>query len=302
LKVSVIIPNYNYADFLEQSIQSVFFQTYKNIECIVVNDGSTDNSIEILNQLKEKKFPKLIVIDKVNGGLSSARNSGIQKSTGELIAFLDADDIWAPGKLENQINIFDQNCPDIVFSNYQFFNGEEYFDHNENIFFSPTLIDFIRKNPILGSSSSIILKREVIDKIGEFDLSLRSLEDLDYWFRCSLGGFNFFLSNTKDVFLRTHTYGNMSKNYMRMLSYHLILLDRQINTIKKFDLFRFDKKAINSAISNRLGIIRWYALKVNKHEYSLLTIFMGVNLIGIKYLFSWLIFKRAIKDLYNIIK
>ncbi|HMG15773.1 MAG TPA: hypothetical protein VK590_10010, partial [Saprospiraceae bacterium] len=83
---------------------------------------------------------------------------------------------------------------------------------------------------------------------------------------------------------------------------HLILLDRQINTIKKFDLFRFDKKAINSAISNRLGIIRWYALKVNKHEYSLLTIFMGVNLIGIKYLFSWLIFKRAIKDLYNIIK
>ena len=98
-KVSVIIPNFNYADFVGEAIQSVLKQTYQNTEIIVVNNGSTDNSLEILRSFGDK----ILIVDQANLGQSGARNAGLAKSTGELIAFLDADDLWEPKKLEKQM-------------------------------------------------------------------------------------------------------------------------------------------------------------------------------------------------------
>lgn len=99
LKVSVIIPTYNAGKFLSQAIQSVLGQTYSDIECIVVDDGSTDNTIEIISIFKGK----IQYILQDNQGPSVARNTGIQNSTGDLIAFLDADDYWTRDKIFKQV-------------------------------------------------------------------------------------------------------------------------------------------------------------------------------------------------------
>lgn len=100
--VSVIIPNFNYARYLPQTIGSVLSQSYKNVEVIVVDNGSTDHSLEVL-----KNFGSQIqVIAQENRGQAGARNRGIEECNGEFIAFLDADDFWLPSKLEKQMQVF----------------------------------------------------------------------------------------------------------------------------------------------------------------------------------------------------
>ncbi|NEZ54409.1 glycosyltransferase family 2 protein [Adonisia turfae] len=103
--VSILINNYNYGHFLQDAIQSVLNQTYKNIEIIIVDDGSTDNSRDIIKKYDEN----VISILKDNAGQASAFNIGFSKSKGEIILFLDSDDIFLPGKVEKIIQIFEDN-------------------------------------------------------------------------------------------------------------------------------------------------------------------------------------------------
>lgn len=91
IKISVIIPIYNVEQYLSQCLDSIINQTYTNLEIILINDGSTDNSEKICNQYKLLD-PRIIVIHKTNGGLSDARNTGIKIATGDYISFVDADD------------------------------------------------------------------------------------------------------------------------------------------------------------------------------------------------------------------
>ncbi len=103
--VSVIIPNHNYSQFVGEAIESVIAQTYKNFELIVIDNGSTDNSKQVLESFK-KKYPKIKIYFQKNLGQAGARNRGIDESKGNLIAFLDADDVWMPNKLEEQVKLF----------------------------------------------------------------------------------------------------------------------------------------------------------------------------------------------------
>jgi glycosyltransferase involved in cell wall biosynthesis len=91
-KVSIVVPVYNSAEFLPVCLDSIINQTYKNIEIICVNDGSKDNSLEILNQYKQKD-KRVIIINQSNSGVSSARNSGLKKSSGKYVQFVDSDDL-----------------------------------------------------------------------------------------------------------------------------------------------------------------------------------------------------------------
>ena len=99
VKISVIVPVYNAADFVEESINSIRNNTFRDIEIICVNDGSTDNSLEILNSLK-KQDERIIIIDKPNGGPSDSRNAGLDVARGELVSFVDSDDYVHPKMLE----------------------------------------------------------------------------------------------------------------------------------------------------------------------------------------------------------
>jgi glycosyltransferase involved in cell wall biosynthesis len=104
-KISVIIPFYSNKNWLEESIESVFNQTYKNFEIIIINDGSEED----ISDFKSKYSSQLIIINQKNKGAANARNHGIEISNGDYIAFLDSDDLWLPDKLEKQINFMEEN-------------------------------------------------------------------------------------------------------------------------------------------------------------------------------------------------
>lgn len=110
--ISVIVPVYNVENYVEQCLQSIIAQTYKNIEIVVVDDGSTDSSGEICDLLAETDS-RIAVYHKSNGGISAARNDGVDKSNGEYIAFIDSDDIIAPTYLEYLYKLLTDNDADI---------------------------------------------------------------------------------------------------------------------------------------------------------------------------------------------
>lgn len=114
-KLSIIVPIYNSQDYLSTAVDSLVNQTYKNIEIVCVNDGSKDDSLEMLNKYKEKDN-RVVVVDKPNGGVSSARNEGIKASTGEYITFIDSDDYIDLDAYENCMNrVMEQNADILAF-------------------------------------------------------------------------------------------------------------------------------------------------------------------------------------------
>ncbi len=276
MKVSVIIPTYNYALYLTRCVESVFDQSYRNFECIVVNDGSTDNTTEVLDALKQK-YSELIVISKENCGLSSARNVGIKKSIGDLVCFLDSDDYWLPNKLLNQVSQITQGY-DCVFSNYKFFDGNNLeFENNEIQSKDLTFYDFISRNPITGSASSIMIRKEFIIKVGLFNIKLRSLEDLDYWFRLFKENCKFKSILDKDVMIMKRINGNMSQDYITMYFSHLQVLYTQLSVLEKYDL---DKKKLKISLLSRLNKIGWYAKMSNDSSLIGLTSSLKIHFCG----------------------
>lgn len=121
--VSVIIPAYNYGRFLGEAVNSVLGQTFRDLECIIVDDGSSDETSQVLASFTD---PKMVFSSTPHLGVSAARNRGLELSRGSLIAFLDADDRWKPGKLERQVAILaDEPDVDMVFSNFVRFTAAE---------------------------------------------------------------------------------------------------------------------------------------------------------------------------------
>src|SRR5690606_36436728 len=121
--VTIIIPCYNAEKYIAETIESVINQTYKNWELIVVNDGSTDNSPDIIKEFVANDN-RIAFIDKPNSGVSDSRNKGLEKAKGEYIAFLDADDVWIENNLEVKVNnLYNYNDCDYVFSSM--YNADE---------------------------------------------------------------------------------------------------------------------------------------------------------------------------------
>ena len=120
MRVSVIIPTYNYGRFLAEAIASVQRQTVQDLEIIVVDDGSTDETPAVLSAIREPRLRSLRI---ANGGISAARNTGLELATGEYLAFLDADDRWVPDKLERQLALMESEPGlGLVFSNFSRFD------------------------------------------------------------------------------------------------------------------------------------------------------------------------------------
>ncbi len=116
--ISVVIPFYNEKTYFDDCINSVLDQSYKNLEIIIINDGSDNEYLETLENFKNKYPNKIFLYHKENGGVSSARNLGIQKARGKYISFIDADDVWFPYKIEHQINILKEKKIDFIHGSY----------------------------------------------------------------------------------------------------------------------------------------------------------------------------------------
>ncbi len=180
--VSVIIPTYNRAHLISRSIDSVFQQTFKDYEIIVIDDGSRDKTKEML---WERYGDRLVYIGKEkNEGLSAARNAGIKVARGKYLALLDDDDEWLPEKLEMQIALMDAaSSPGLVYCNG--FNVNEKGEVISEIKGGArgTALDALLSFNCLGPPSSVLLQKDVLEKTGCFDENLRALEDWDLWIR-----------------------------------------------------------------------------------------------------------------------
>lgn len=214
-KISVIIPNYNYAQYLDQAIQSVLKQTYRNLELIVVNNGSTDNSLEVLDKYRNQ----IILIDQENLGQSGARNSGLSLAKGDLIAFLDADDFWEPNKLELQSELINDST-ELVYSGIIQFSDPG--DGKKLVLMpkyrgncSSYFIDFPGASIVLSGESTALFSRNLLERVGNFDSELNSTAGWDFFRRCSRIT-NFEFVNQPLVNYRLHS-SNMSKSNTKVI-------------------------------------------------------------------------------------
>ena len=214
--VSVIVPVYNRENYVAETLDSILQQTYQNIEIVAVNDGSKDNSLLVLESYKKKYPDKILVIDQENQGQVRSRNNAILQSRGEYIAFLDSDDLWLPDKLEKQLPLFVDNVG-LVYS------GIHNIDGDGNIIDTELIREDMRgdihnklliKNRMTGGT--VVLRRDVIDKVGMFDVDFAAAENWDLWLRVSKHYAVDFV-NEPLVKYRKHS-GNMSKDDILMIN------------------------------------------------------------------------------------
>ena len=183
--VSVIIPTYNRAHLITRAIRSVLDQTYRDFELIVVDDGSTDNTVEIVNGFNDPRI-KYIRHDK-NRGAAAARNTGIKAARGSYIAFQDSDDEWLPDKLEKQLQAFKNASPEVgvVYTGIcRLINNKKvYFESTDKKGKEENLYRSILKNSVYIQSA--VVRKECFAKAGMFDEELPTWEDRELLFRVS---------------------------------------------------------------------------------------------------------------------
>lgn len=233
--VSVIIPAYNCAEFIGETLESVFRQTFKNYEIVLVNDGSPDT--QILEKTLCPYFENLVYIKQKNGGAAAARNAGIENSGGVFLAFLDGDDVWLPEFLASQLAFLAQNNYDMVYADALLF-GERRTDDKTFMENSPSVgaADFEgivsgRCNVI--TSGTIVHKQKIFDA-GMFDASLSPAapEDFDMWVRLVKAGVK--IGYQKKALLKYRVrLGGLSGSSIQRARRSII----SFNTVKeKFDL------------------------------------------------------------------
>jgi glycosyltransferase involved in cell wall biosynthesis len=180
--VSVIIPTYNRGCVIKEAIESVLEQEYTEFELIVVDDGSTDATFEVLDSYRNV----IKVLSQENKGVSAARNRGIAEASGKFIAFLDSDDLWLPQKLSAQVDFFEQTPGALICQTEEVWirnglrvNPKKRHKKPSGMIFEPSL------DLCLVSPSAVMMKRSLFDRIGGFDETLPACEDYDLWLRIS---------------------------------------------------------------------------------------------------------------------
>lgn len=179
--VSVIIPNYNYASYVGEAIDSVLAQEYPNIEIIVVDDGSSDDSRAVIESYGERAKG----IFQQNQGVSATRNNGVASCNGEFIAFLDADDAWMPTKLSRQMERFADANVGLVHVGVATIDGSGAVV-GENLAGMEGCVanDLLLLRPvILGGGSGVVIRRRIFDDIGGFDTRLSTSADWELYYR-----------------------------------------------------------------------------------------------------------------------
>lgn len=185
-KVSIIVPTYNRAAFLPAAIESILGQSFQDFEVLVIDDGSTDNTVEVLRTYREK----VTYIYQENQWVSAARNTGIEASRGEYLAFLDSDDLFLPDKLEIQVKLLDER-PEIglVASGHEFIDEEGQLLQIPN--FQTDRPTITLESILVGGLApvhAVLVRRSWVNQVNGFDPKLPYAEDPDLWYRLALEG------------------------------------------------------------------------------------------------------------------
>lgn len=233
-KVSVIIPTYNRAELLRSAISSALGQTFKDLEIIVSDDNSTDNTLEIVKGFQDKRL-KYISHNK-NKGVSAARNTAIKVASGEYIAFLDDDDEWLPDKLQWQVEVLDKSQSNIcgVYSNRLFIEkatGKILSDNpGADTLEGNLLYQLAKKSPI--HTSTVVIKKRCLDEVGLFDETISYMEDRDMWIRLSM---NWEFEYIHEPLTKAYIHGSahLSRNLKGQTAGREKLLERYEHLFKK---------------------------------------------------------------------
>lgn len=185
-KISIVVSIYNADQTISNMIESVINQTYKDFELILINDGSTDTSLEIIKEYIQKDN-RIILIDKKNSGLTKSLNLGLKKAQGKYIARLDADDIWLPNKLEQQVAYLEAHKEyALVGTAYNEIddNGKIIYDKQRTILlnsYEDILNNIEKLNPFFHSS--VLFRREILETVGFYNETFKYTQDYEYWVR-----------------------------------------------------------------------------------------------------------------------
>ncbi|MGE4559136.1 MAG: glycosyltransferase family 2 protein [Desulfobulbus sp.] len=247
--VSVVIPSYNYGKFLKQAFDSVVNQTYANLEIIIVDDGSSDDTQEIVRPLVESFNNLRYIRHEANKGLPATRNTGINASNGEYIAILDADDEWLPEKIQKQVEFLNAN-PDIGMVSCGYLLKDtvkgiereylpaDYGGHDD------FLENLLVRNVFSGGSGALI-RKECFMEAGLFDTSLRYCEDWDMWLRIAR---YFKISSLSEPLYVLYEHGyNMSHKIELMKDYRKKVISKNLPFFIENKLYQ--KSILNKAYS-----------------------------------------------------
>lgn len=256
--ISVIIPSFNRAELLNRALKSVYNQTLQPDEVIVIDDGSTDNTQQIISA----NYPQVKYHHQANQGVSAARNTGIQQAKGQWLAFLDSDDEWLPNKLEKQINALKE-------TDYKVCHTEEIWIRNE------VRVNQMNKHKKNGgwifqqclpmcamSPSSIMIHREVFNQIGLFDIGFPACEDYDLWLKITAQYPVLFIEQPQIKKYGGHD-DQLSQQYWGMDRFRIKALE---NIINRDNLNAENKAAAIKMLLKKAKIYQKGALKRSKHE------------------------------------
>lgn len=285
--ITVVIPVYNSEKYISSAIESVLTQTYQNFEIIIINDGSTDNTKRVIESFNDSRIK---YIEQKNAGPAAARNKGLENAIGEYIAFLDADDLWKPEKLELQINVFkghDDIC--LTYSALEVLSSENILIelHSFKNYKRMDLVKFLLFDHI-AIMPAVMIKKTYLDEVGYFNPGLYTGEDWDLWLRLALKANFFYTDKILVTRYRPITSITNSIDYSITKKCHLEVCDNFFNIYCKDKEIQKLKKQAYSFLYYDLSRIYFYKDKKNPDMKKVLNyFFISIKYAPIFYLFSY---------------
>ncbi len=271
--ISVIIPVYNGEKTIRETIESVLSQTFTDFELIVINDGSQDATLQIVERIQDAR---LKVFSYPNSGQATSRNRGIARACGEYISFIDADDLWTPDKLEAQLKALQDNPQAAVAYSWtkcidesgQFSRRGSHISDRGDVYAKLLLIDFIE------NGSNPLIRAQALTEVGEFDKSMVPSEDRDLWLR--LAARYHFVAVPSPQILYRQSANSESANILRMEAASLRVIEQaftqspeSLQHLKKHSLANIYKgltfKTLEGLPSRQQGLtaarLLWYSIR-----------------------------------------
>lgn len=295
--ISVIIPTFNNETTIRETINSVLNQTWKNLELIVINDGSQDSTLDIINSIKDSR---LKVFSYPNAGVAASRNRGISQAKGEFISFLDADDLWTIDKLEAQLKALQKNPQaDVAYSwidhidcNNQFLRAGPRYTVNGDVYAE------LLKSNFIANGSNILVRTQALKEIGDFNKDFTPAEDWDMYLR--LAKRYHFVAVPYPQILYRITSTSASSNVFKMEAVCLRIIEKQysqapetlqflkqesLTTLYKYLIYKVFEESVGRQKGTIAGKLLWGYIKndPSKHrrirfKFSLLSKVVKISL------------------------